>query len=129
MPPEQTGPTVAADQAPDISTRSSGLEQLADDVTRLSGKVEIGGGPWQLYADKVDLFSDESRLVAEGNVIFTAEGALIAAERVEFDIERQTGTFYNTTFESADRRLRATRMEVDLEQYRSLLPSPSTTPR
>ena len=130
VPPEQTGPTVAAAQAPDISTRSSGLEQLADNVTRLSGKVEIDGGPWQFYADEVVVFDEGSRLVAEGNVIFTAEGALrIAAERVGFDIESQTGTFYNTTFESADRRLRATRMEIDLEQYRSPLQSPSTTPR
>ena len=59
--------------------------------------MEINGGAWQFYADQVDIFSfsDESRLVASGNVVFTSDGGRIAADRVEFDIDTVTGTFYN----------------------------------
>ena len=37
----------------------------------------------------------DSRLVAYGNVVYTAEGSRVAAERVEFNTETLTGTFYN----------------------------------
>ena len=83
---------------PGIDTsRQFRLEQLADNHTRLTGEVEIDGGAWQFYADQVDIFTDESRLVASGNVVFTAEGGRIAADRVEFDIDAVTGAFYNAT--------------------------------
>ena len=52
---------------------------------------------WQLSADQVDIFTDESRLVATGNVVFTSEGGRIEADRVEFNLETETGTFYDAT--------------------------------
>ena len=93
--------TVGAARAqivPGINDQRSFLfELLADNHTRLTGEVEINGGAWQFYADQVDIFSfsDESRLVASGNVVFTSDGGRIAADRVEFDIDTVTGTFYN----------------------------------
>ena len=91
--------TVGAARAqtlPGINTsRQFRIEQLPGNHTRLTGAVELDGGDWQFYAEQVDIFSDESRLVASGNVVFTSEGGRIAAERVEFDIDAQTGAFYN----------------------------------
>ena len=76
-------------------SRQFRIEQLPDNHTRLTGEVELDGGAWQFYADQVDIFSDGSRLVASGNVVFTSEGGRIAADRVEFDIDAVTGTFYD----------------------------------
>ena len=91
--------TVGAARAqtlPGINTsRQFRIERLPGNHTRLTGAVELDGGDWQFYAEQVDIFSDESRLVASGNVVFTSEGGRIAAERVEFDIDAQTGAFYN----------------------------------
>jgi len=69
---------------------------FADDRFTLTGAVEIDGGVWKLYAeDKVVIFTEESRLVASGNVVFTSEGGQIAADQVEFDFNTRTGTFYD----------------------------------
>ena len=79
--------------------RSFVFDQLADNHTRLVGEVQMSGGSgddtWQFFADQVDIFTDESRLVASGNVVFAAGGGRVAAERAEFDIDAMTGTFYN----------------------------------
>ena len=71
------------------------IEQLSETHVRLTGEVEIDGGTWGFSADQVDLFSDDSRLLAYGNVVYTAEGSRVAADRVEFNTETLTGTFYN----------------------------------
>jgi LPS-assembly protein len=97
--------TAGAAPAQDLSgintSRQFRLERLADNHTRFTGEVEIEGGSndgeWRFYADQVDIFSDESRLVASGNVVFTSEGARVAADRVEFGIDGLTGTFFNAT--------------------------------
>ena len=87
-----------AQNLPGINDQRSFLfELLADNHTRLTGEVEINGGTWQFYAEQVDIFTDESRLVASGNVVFISEGGRVAADRVEFDIDATTGTFYNAT--------------------------------
>ena len=85
-------------------TRALRVERVADDRVRLTGEVEIHGGVWQIYADQVDIFTDESRLVATGNVVFISSDGRIAAERVEFDTEAETGTFYNVTVNGAAAR-------------------------
>ena len=85
-----------AQNLPGINMSLQGrIEQLADNHTRLTRDVEIDGGDWQLFADQVDIFTDESRLVASGNVVFASEGGRIAADRMEFDTDTVTGTFYN----------------------------------
>ena len=87
---------VHAQTLPGINmSRQFRIEQLPDNHTRLTGEVELDGGAWQFYADQVDIFSDDSRLVASGNVVFTSEGGRIAADRVEFDMDAVTGTFYD----------------------------------
>ena len=57
-----------------FDSRQFTIEQLSETHVRLTGEVEIDGGTWQFYADRVDLFSDDSRLLAYGNVVYAAEG-------------------------------------------------------
>jgi len=82
-----------------INSRQLTFELLADNHLRLTGEAELNGGSgddaWQFFADQVDLFTDVSRLVASGNVVFSSSGGRIAADRVEFDIDSVTGTFYD----------------------------------
>ena len=80
----------------------AGLSYTAVDTTvsadrlTLTGAVEIDSGVWRLYADdEVVIFTNESRLIASGNVVFISEGGQIAASRVEFDLDSRTGTFYD----------------------------------
>ena len=47
------------------------------------------------FADVIDMYTDpELRLVASGNVVFTNPEGRIAAERVEFNVAKGTGTFH-----------------------------------
>ncbi|NIV52048.1 MAG: hypothetical protein GWN53_09270, partial [Gammaproteobacteria bacterium] len=52
-----------------FDSRQFRIEQLSDTHLRLIGEVEIDGDGYQFFADQVDLFTDESRLVAVGNVV------------------------------------------------------------
>ena len=93
---------VHAQPIADISEQRSFLfERLAENHYRWTDEVQLSGGTgdaaWEFHADQVDLFSDESRLLAVGNVVFTSSGNRIAADRVEFDTEAQTGTFYEAS--------------------------------
>jgi len=55
---------------------------------------------WQLpdgrlfIADRIEIFLAESRIAATGNVVFAGTEGRISADRVEFDYERNTGTFH-----------------------------------
>ena len=80
-----------------FDSRQFTIEQLSETHVRLSGEVEIDGGEWEFHADQVDLFSDESRLLAHGNVVYATEGSRVAAEQVEFNTEELTGVFYNAS--------------------------------
>ena len=73
-------------------------QNFSNNRLTLTGGVEIegGGGAWRFYADdEVIIFTDESRLVASGNVVFISDGGQIAADHVGFDIDGGTGTFYD----------------------------------
>ncbi len=87
-----------AQNLPDnIDSRQFNFEFIPPNQLRLTGSVQLTdtGGAWEFHADQVDFFTDESRLVATGSVVFTAEGSRVAADRVEFDIDGLTGVFYN----------------------------------
>lgn len=75
------------------------LEQISADHVRLTGQVEIEtDSGTKFFADDIDIFSSPTlRLVATGNVVFTNAEGRIAAERVEFDVEAGTGTFYQAS--------------------------------
>ena len=80
-----------------FDSRQFTFEVLDDSHLRLTGAVELEGEGWEFYADQVDLFTDENRLVAIGNVVYVAEGARLAAERAEINTEDLTGIFYSAS--------------------------------
>ena len=81
----------------DFDSRQFRIEQVGDGHFRLIGEVEIEGDNYQFFADQVDVYPEETRLVAEGNVVYVGDGGRVAAERAEFDTEALTATFYDAT--------------------------------
>jgi LPS-assembly protein len=74
------------------------FEQLAANHLRLTGQVQVECPQMSFFADVIDLFTEpELRLVASGNVVFTNPEGRIAAERVEFNVAKGTGTFYQAS--------------------------------
>lgn len=92
-------PSASAQLFPGLpfDSRQFTFEVLADNHLRLTGEVELEGDGWEFYADQVDLFTDENRLDALGNVVYVAEGARLAAERAEINTEDLTGIFYSAS--------------------------------
>ena len=92
-------PTPADAQFPGLpfDSRQFTFDVLSENHLRLTGEVELEGpdGAWQFYADQVDIFTDESLLVAVGNVVYVGDGARLAADRAEINTEDLTGVFYN----------------------------------
>jgi len=74
------------------------FDQLATNHLRLTGQVQVECPQMSFFADVIDLFTEpELRLVASGNVVFTNPEGRIAAERVEFNVAKGTGTFYQAS--------------------------------
>jgi LPS-assembly protein len=75
------------------------LECFPDNHCRMTGRVEVEFGPMaKFFADEIDVYVDPTlRIVANGNVVFTNPEGRVAAERVEFNIGKGTGTFHMAT--------------------------------
>jgi LPS-assembly protein len=76
---------------------SDTTERLSDNHWKLTGQVEIARDDVTLFAQSVDYFTDTKQLQGFGNVVFTQTNQRIAADRLEFNLDTQTGTFYNAT--------------------------------
>lgn len=87
----------AAQPIPGYDSRQFRIERVSENHIRLTGEVEIERDDWKLYAEQVELFTDTDQLVAIGNVVYSSTDNRIAADRVEFNTEAQTGTFYVAT--------------------------------
>ncbi len=75
-------------------------ERVAPNQLWLSGEVEIDGAgseSWRFHADDANIYTDESLLVATGNVVFASGNARLAADRAEFDYEQGTGMFFSAS--------------------------------
>ena len=71
------------------------FEQVSTDHLRLTGQVQVECPDMGFFADVIDMYTQpELRIVATGNVVFTNPDGRIAAERVEFNVAKGTGTFY-----------------------------------
>ncbi|MEP6914980.1 MAG: putative LPS assembly protein LptD [Acidobacteriota bacterium] len=72
--------------------------RLAGDHYVLDGTndapVQIDCDDMQLFADHVESFQVEGRLLATGNVVYVSAGHRIRAERLEFNTKTKTGTFF-----------------------------------
>jgi LPS-assembly protein len=79
------------------STTQWTIERLNKDHLKLTGMVEVICDNERFFADEIELFTAEDRLVARGNVVFTSGTTSVAAERLEFDTRTRTGIFYNAT--------------------------------
>jgi hypothetical protein len=64
---------------------------------RLTGAAEMwtAGGETKFYADVIDYYEWDHKLVAVGQVLFLNAGNRIQADRLEFNTESRTGTFFN----------------------------------
>jgi len=72
-------------------------EQVREGHFRLREKAEITCDTFKFFADHVDVYTDEDRIEASGNVLFTTPDTRISASRVEFNLKTKTGTFYDAT--------------------------------
>src|SRR4029434_2798126 len=82
------------------------LEQLASSQGKIDcptpthcifiGQVEMlmPGGQVKFFAEQIEILQDKNLLIASGNVVFQNPEGQIAAEKVEFDIKNNTGTFH-----------------------------------
>jgi lipopolysaccharide assembly outer membrane protein LptD (OstA) len=122
------GVAAAAAQVPNHNSKQFRMEQFDDNHWRLTGQVELENEdvPGQkFYANVVDIYTDENRIEASGNVVYETETARVAAERAVFFTRRGTGTFYNASGlaslgEKADRSMFGT-LEPDVYFYGSMI--------
>ena len=72
-------------------------EQVRPGHFRLREKAEVTCDNHKFFADHVDFYTDEDRLVASGNVLLVTPDTRITATRVEFDLKAKTGVFYDAS--------------------------------
>jgi LPS-assembly protein len=73
------------------------MERLGPDHWKLIGQVEVTCTNETFFADEIELFTDQDRLIATGNVVFTSGTSRVAADRLEFNTRTKTGTFFNAS--------------------------------
>jgi LPS-assembly protein len=103
------GVRIAAAQVPAVTPAGASqtlLEQLASSQGKIDcptpthcifiGQVEMlmPGGQVKFFAEQIEILQDKNLLIASGNVVFQNPEGQIAAEKVEFDIKNNTGTFH-----------------------------------
>jgi LPS-assembly protein len=71
--------------------------RIGENHWRLVGGVELATKDTKIYAEEAELFLDEDRAVATGNVLVTQGSNRIAADRADFNIKTRLGTFYHAT--------------------------------
>jgi LPS-assembly protein len=69
--------------------------KVGENHWKLVGGVELEQTDTKIFADEVELFLDENRAIATGNVVFTQGANRIAADRADFNTATRLGTFYN----------------------------------
>lgn len=61
----------------------------------LRGDVELTCDQFKFFAEQVDVYTEEDRMTAFGNVLFTSPDTRITAARLEFNLKTKTGIFYD----------------------------------
>ncbi len=72
-------------------------QRVGENHYTFKGGVELKRGDTQIYADEVEVFSDQDRALATGNVVFAQGANRIAAERADFNTKTRLGAFYHAT--------------------------------
>ncbi len=71
------------------------VEVIGNNHYQFSGDVELEQGDTTVYADAVEVWTDEHRAIATGNVLLVQGSNRLTADRAEFDTNTRLGTFYN----------------------------------
>ncbi len=64
---------------------------------RWTGQAEFEYGGVMFFADNIELHTDTHLLTATGNVVLSNAEGRISAERIEFNTQSRTGTFYQAS--------------------------------
>ena len=100
--PAPDAPAVAPDDGAPLAKLIGGRadrQEVVGNHVRFIGNVELQrpGSPVKFSGDVVDVYIDDNRLEATGNVVFADANGRIAAERVEFNLTEGTGVFYDAS--------------------------------
>lgn len=85
----------AQQTVPDYKVTAAVQERITENHLKFTGGVELEQGDTALFADEIEIFTDEDRAVARGNVVFSQGRNRIAADRADFNTKTRLGTFYN----------------------------------
>ncbi len=89
--------SAAAQQVPGFRLAKQSRIEVRGDHYHLEGQVELEQGTQKFYADVVDYYHDTRKMIATGNVVYSAPESRVAADRLEFDLGTKTGTFFNAS--------------------------------
>ncbi len=89
VPPERGGGT--------ISGSAAELESFGEAQVTASGAVEIHYRDVIVHAERLSLDRDTMTVQAEGDVVFDQGPQRISGQRVDFELEQRTGTFWQAT--------------------------------
>jgi LPS-assembly protein len=81
----------------DYTVVAARQERVGENHWLLSGGVEIEQRDLKVYADEMEAFTDQNRVIATGNVVMTQGKNRIAADRADFNSETRLGTFYHAS--------------------------------
>jgi LPS-assembly protein len=90
-------PALAQDLGNCKTSKQWTLDRLTKDHWKLIGQVEIYCDDQSFSADEIEGFNDTHQMIATGNVVFTHGTSRIAADRMEYNTQTKTGTFFNAT--------------------------------
>ena len=94
----QTPPGSQAGAVDDQEVTSASQERLSENHLKAVGDVELQlDRDTRLSADMVEIFRDQDRAIATGNVVFAQGRNRIAAERAEFNTKTRMGKFYSAS--------------------------------
>jgi LPS-assembly protein len=79
----------------ETTVSGSRLYDRAKNYWRFEEDVEMESGDTKIYADGIEVWVNEDRVEARGNVQFTQGNNQVSADRAVFNLETRLGTFYN----------------------------------
>ncbi len=92
-----TAPAAAQQVLADYTVVAARQERVGENHWLLSGGVEIEQRDLKVYADEMEAFTDQNRVIATGNVVMTQGKNRIAADRADFNSQTRLGTFYHAS--------------------------------
>jgi len=90
-------PAAAQQAGSNYKVAAAVQERISETHLTFTGRVEFEQGDTTLFADEVELFTDQDRALARGNVVVSQGRNRIAADRADFNTKTRLGTFYNAS--------------------------------